>query len=605
MAPAQSPNPGFTLVHHVLQRADAILGQDHSLGDTLPYHRRQKILMTISISLASVSVLAAFSAFYWFVRMRRSFRQDLIMLLIQSDMMKAMWLVLCPLVYFSTSSLDNEYYFCQVSGFLLTAAIEASDIAVLMIAVHQALYVLNSHEGGLYPYRKIAYIIWAVLPIVIAAIVPISGGQFTANGPNCYLPVHPEWYRQALSWGPRYFIFGLISVIYASVYLYVGLRFRRFGKVQRSTSTMSPMFVAQPANLALQVPPTPSIMDHGLLDSARDSLSKSIGKIIDERQDSVVSTASTKYMSERQNPGRRPTQPGLDAIAWNLHSFKQHHDDSSEGGQARTQPVSRHGPEEIEPAALPTRPARTAQRSATQSQAVAQHREAALVALTRSVSAPVDTTTTPSSFPWHKTPTGTTPLDGGVIHLSADATDEVMRRSRERTHRQLRLLVVYPIIYVISWIAPFVSHVVGYDDYASATRSGPLELQIASIASFCIGAAVDCCFFMGWEKPWRELQGGFWEGLASRLGSAGRFFAPSERFQPHVQRDARMAHFRRAQENIDRGLLAAAMSKAPPRRPREWWDDVDMDIDGVSRGDGRRPVSYHLGGSESRRDLQQ
>lgn len=526
------------------------------------------------------------------------------MLLIQSDMMKAMWLVLCPLVYFSTGSLDNEYYFCQVSGFLLTVAIEASDIAVLMIAIHQALYVLNSHEGGLYPYRKIAYIVWAVLPIVIAAVVPISGGRFIANGPNCYLPVHPGWYRQALSWGPRYFIFGLISIIYASVYLYVGLRFRRFGKVQRSTSTVSPpVFVPRPGLPAHEAPPTPSIMDHGLLDSARDSLQKSVGKAKDERQDSVTSTASTKCVGDRQSPTPRTIRPISDTIAWNLYSFEQH--DNSLSGTSQQQPAqvtSLDGIDSISPVPMPTRPARAVQRSATQEPTVAQHREAALVALTRSISAPADTTT-PSSWPWQRTPLNETPLDPGVIHLSADATGEVMRRSRERTHRQLRLLVVYPIIYIASWIAPFISHALGFDDNVSETTSGPFELQVASIASFCIGAAVDCSFFMGWEKPWRELQGGFWEGLGSRLGSATRFFRQSEHFRPHVQRDARMAHFRRAQEDIDRGVKAATMSKAPPRRPREWWDEVDMDNEGGSKGGARRPVSYHLGASEMRRDL--
>lgn len=35
-----------------------------------------RTLETISLSLATVSVLAAFVAFYWFVRMRRGFRQE-------------------------------------------------------------------------------------------------------------------------------------------------------------------------------------------------------------------------------------------------------------------------------------------------------------------------------------------------------------------------------------------------------------------------------------------------------------------------------------------------------------------------------------------------
>ncbi|KXJ88175.1 G protein-coupled glucose receptor regulating Gpa2-domain-containing protein, partial [Microdochium bolleyi] len=429
------------------------------------------------------------------------------MLLIQSDMMKAMWLVLNPLVYFSTRNLENEYYFCQVSGFLLTAAIEATDVAVLMVAIHQALYVLNAHEGGLYPYRRIAYIVWVVLPLAIAAVVPISGGRFVPNGPNCYLPVHPEWYRQALSWGPRYVIFGLISIIYASVYLYVGLRFRRFGKVQHSTSTMSPGLFGKPSLPADEVPPTPSIMDHGLLDSARDSMQKGIGKVTDERQNSVASSASTKVMSERQVTAQRPARPRPDSIAWNLHSFDPTEKTAPRESPFAAKQVASLGMKLADDIPLPTRPPRTVQRSTTELPSVSQHREAALLALTRSVSAPVEAQPPSSTFAWYRNSTTAAPPDGAVLHLSADATGEVMRRSRERTHRQLRLLVVYPVIYVISWIAPFVSQVLGFADNVSETASGPFELQVASIASLCIGAAVDCCFFLGWEKPWRELQG--------------------------------------------------------------------------------------------------
>ncbi|KAJ1333180.1 G protein-coupled receptor GPR1 [Microdochium nivale] len=605
MAPLESPNPGFALIRHVLHRQDHALGHNDMASSSISYPERQRILMIVSISIASVSVLAAFTAFYWFVRMRRSFRQDLIMLMIQSDMMKGMWLVLSPLVYFSTKGLDNQFYFCQVSGFLLTVAIEATDIAVLMIAVHQALYVLNAHEGGLYKYRRIAYIIWGVLPLVLAAVVPITGGRFVSNGPYCYLPVHPAWYRQALSWGPRYVIFGLISIIYASVYLYVGLRFRHFGKVQRSASAMGPAFFRKLSVPAEEVPPTPPIMDHGLLDSARDSLSNT-GKATNGRQDSVVSTTSTKVVNEHLVMAPRPARPRPDSIAWNLHSFDHLESINALTGRHTTSGLDASlGIKLPEQMNLPVRPSRMAQRSTTQVPDAQQHREAALLALTRSVSAPVETQKPSSSFPWQRTPTLATPVDGGVLHLSADATEEVMRRSRERTHRQLRLLVVYPIIYVISWIAPFVSHALGFADIASETTSGPFPLQVATIASFSIGAAVDCCFFLGWEKPWRELQGGFWEQLWSRLGSGSRFFnrQPAQS-RPHVQRDARRAHFRRAQENIDRGLVAAAMMRAPPRRPREWWDDVDMENENGIRNDARRPLSYHLGGSEFRRSLQ-
>lgn len=76
LIPAASLEPGFTLVRHIFQRADGLVGHGDTFGDTIPYHSRLRVLMTVSISLATVSVFAAFTAFYWFVRMRRSFRQE-------------------------------------------------------------------------------------------------------------------------------------------------------------------------------------------------------------------------------------------------------------------------------------------------------------------------------------------------------------------------------------------------------------------------------------------------------------------------------------------------------------------------------------------------
>ena len=40
-----------------------------------------------------------------------------------------------------------------------------------MIAIHSALYIfkprVSSGEGGLYPYRKLAYTVWLVYPILM------------------------------------------------------------------------------------------------------------------------------------------------------------------------------------------------------------------------------------------------------------------------------------------------------------------------------------------------------------------------------------------------------------------------------------------------------
>ena len=80
----------------------------------------------LALIAASISVCSAFVSFYWFIRMRRTFRHSLIMLLIQSDMFKALWYLIHPIVIFRYGSVPSSSAFCHVSGFFIALGIEAS-----------------------------------------------------------------------------------------------------------------------------------------------------------------------------------------------------------------------------------------------------------------------------------------------------------------------------------------------------------------------------------------------------------------------------------------------------------------------------------------------
>ncbi|XDG09034.1 hypothetical protein ABKA04_008649 [Annulohypoxylon sp. FPYF3050] len=578
-------------------------------------------IMSISLTMASISVLAALCAFYWFVRMRRSFRHDLIMLLIQSDMMKALWLVICPLAFFARVPIDSNSTFCQVSGFLLTVSIEASDIAVLLIAVHTALFILrpkgSNGAAGLYPYRRIAYICWGIIPLILAAIVPITGGQFADNGPHCYLPIRPTWYLSALSWIPRYVISIFIIVVYTILYLYIACRFRSFTRDQRRASTTHSDHPEQNRkhnhrhDHGGDVPPTPPIADYGFLDSARDSLAKDGDQR--DRQHSLDSTISTLDFGGggASTPlPRRPDQAMKNSIRWNTVNFandspteslQQTRRGSQSGLISPVSPSLRaeesipirapesvvHSPRSSQQSAhLPftwrrstssATPSRTHTHSHTHSLTSSIHSVSNMIcALRRGPARDRSSTQSTTSF--------------SSIFLPQNETEDVMRRSREKQQKQLRLLFVYPAVYMITWIAPFVSHVLQYDDdYAdlgAVHGTGRVALQIVSITSLCIGAAVDCCFFTAWEKPWLHLRGGFWENLALRL----KIRKPSRRNRHGAGRtreerfvDARTARVRREQEENLENLSneAAAARRASGHRsqlgapPREWWDALD------------------------------
>ena len=276
---------------------------DHASNNTSNISDSQVLaLEAVSVTFATISVFAAFIAFYWFVRMRRSFRQDLIMLLIQSDMMKAFWLMISPIIYFIAGPdgpINSNSAFCQISGFFLTTAIEASDIAVLMIAIHSALYILRIQtpggETGLHPYRRYAYIIWLVVPLVMAAVIPITGSRFADNGPFCYLPGSPGWYRVYLSWVPRYIIFGIIFFVYAFLYVYVAWRFRKLRLDQKRASFQSMGSPKSQLQRFAAIPPTPPLTYNGLLDLSNAQTPMEIRR---ERRNSATSDGSTLKLNE-------------------------------------------------------------------------------------------------------------------------------------------------------------------------------------------------------------------------------------------------------------------------------------------------------------------
>jgi G protein-coupled receptor GPR1 len=531
--------------------------------------------------------------------MRRSFRQDLIMLLIQSDMMKAFWLMLCPIVYFISGPdgpINTNSAFCQVSGFFLTVAIEASDIAVLMIAIHSALYIFKPQraggQNGLYPYRRIAYGLWFVLPIVLAAVVPLSGARFVTTGPFCYLPFAPAWYRVGLSWIPRYIIFGIIFLVYASLYIYVAMRFRRLQEDHRRASTHSTAVTRhlQPPRPfpGHGLPPTPKLLHHGLLDPSprRNTDREKRG-----RQQSVQSDVSTLKLDDsssipldaqldaqldahlEQDPEPRPDGRPGERISWhwNFDGATAVHPDGLSSDIASPTAISFSvGGSEI--GAPPrVRHASTRQKSVLADRAASsRYGRPFRSAFWRKTADHEETTnSTPSRLSMsYQEEEGRDSMSPSLFVTQADDED-VLQRSRDKMSRQLRLLFIYPVIYILAWIAPFISFVYLFGHDSDSDQ--PYAITIASIASLCIGAAVDSCFYSAWEKPWRHLKGGFWESLAMRVKLAHNKQAGG-RTREEQLRDATTAIDRRNLEIAEHQASAARTRATPAQQPREWWD---------------------------------
>ena len=195
---------------------------------------QNRAILIAGLSCACVSFVAAFVALRWFVLMKRCFRHRLVLYLIASDTFKAVWYFIFAVVAIAKGPVSSDSGFCNASGFFLLLGVEAADFAILIIALHTMLSIFKptskAGEGGLYPYRAWIYPLWLGPPLLAASLAFVNGNKdaYVTSGTYCYLPKRPFWYRLALSWIPRYLIISTIFTMYASIYIYVHVKFRGF-----------------------------------------------------------------------------------------------------------------------------------------------------------------------------------------------------------------------------------------------------------------------------------------------------------------------------------------------------------------------------------------
>ncbi|KAG6040786.1 hypothetical protein E4U41_007055 [Claviceps citrina] len=145
------------------------------------FNDRQLLALSISSVVAGgLSLVATIVAVASFLRMRRSFRHDLILLLMLSDMLKTLWLVILPATELVRGTIASTSNLCQISGYFLSVGIEACDLAVLLMAAHTGLYIFRGRTG-LYPYRFSAYAIVATVSLMLASLAFINNPAFESN----------------------------------------------------------------------------------------------------------------------------------------------------------------------------------------------------------------------------------------------------------------------------------------------------------------------------------------------------------------------------------------------------------------------------------------
>lgn len=519
------------------------------------------------------------------------------MLLIQSDLIKALWFVIFPIVTYARGPVASDSTFCQVSGFFFALGIESSDVAVLLIALHSAMYIYRP-KSGLYPYRWLAYGAYVLVPLIFASLAFLDGG-YQNVGYYCYLSNRQGWARLALSWIPRYVLFAIILVIYVCIYAYVRGRILHY---ERRDSVAPQKILIQPT--------TPAAAYRDRIRSLPTSLKPSVDRYQKRlRSVSVSHTSSGKWTEDAS-----PTGP----ILWNLPRFT---DVSSSTPETLSEEHDPHNapprnPDLPPPTASPPRRNCTTKDASplsspsseswqlpmvVESVATEPKQTASFAELIAPVRRPGSCTTIPAMFPvcrkammmirattTTKPPSsssqesssssaaaspspysleGTAPL---APHVSHEALTSHVSRNRDKIRRQLRSLFVYPLLYLVTWIFPLVNQVYGFTDDSPR----PPWILILSLVSLAVQGAADSAVFTAREKPWRytagegfwvSFKGGWWGGRADGVG----------RMREEMSVEVRIARARREAEMMDE---VGGRKRRHGAQRRHWWDVKEYDV---------------------------
>ncbi|SCV04814.1 LAMI_0H19460g1_1 [Lachancea mirantina] len=225
-------------------------------------------LRIIAITASVLSIIAGVLGLHFFTgihRSRRVFRHYLIFYLVVCDFLKALVLMIYPIIILIRNDIYGIPAFYNTLGWLTLFAIEGADIAIAIFAVHFAILIFRPNwkrlnhktgniEGGLFPVRHFLYAVTLVVPAILASLAFVNFDKFWPVNLNdhvvldnnnfgftyqgrvggykalsawCFLPPVPYWYRLVLSWGPKYFIIILIFTVYISIYVYVSKENRK------------------------------------------------------------------------------------------------------------------------------------------------------------------------------------------------------------------------------------------------------------------------------------------------------------------------------------------------------------------------------------------
>ena len=439
--------------------------------------------------------------------------------------MRGSWFFIAAVVMLVRGTVRTESAFCQASGFFIQYGAETSgmmadlhtlhlltiiDFAVLVIAVHSALQVFRPSSyitsDGLYPYRRYVYALALFVPGLMASLAFVNPDWgYLSQGAFCTLPIRPFWYRLALAWIPRYTIALIIIGLAIAIYTYVGFEFRRYNKTSQSTgdSTTDMGASTRESHFSLS---GGGENDRAPIGSGNPDMMESRDWAASIGQDNAISQrrgSSVSFIGAGPSTGA-PTTLNRDSSV--TPSTKT----QSLPASALHLPLERN--DTIRPPlfAIPSGDTIRTAISADDIQICSSSRAIDNILLTTTTT----TTQDPDTLDTDSTPIASqsTPLQNS---LPKSPGARQMARQRSRIHRQLRLMFIYPLIYTLMWLLPFIQHCTMYRNYYA--RHPIWFLRLGSTICIASMGFVDCVIFSLREKPWTKIpsaDGTLWGSFA-------------------------------------------------------------------------------------------
>jgi len=360
-----------------------------------------------------------------------------------------------------------------------------------MMSMHMSFQVLaptNSRMGpdGLYRYRWLIYTVWLVLPAFDAslAFVQKGGHAYLYQGTVCSLPIRPFWFRLALSWIPRYLIVIYVLYVALRIYLHVGSGFKVFARHVEGSTTAGRTGHGETANIT-----TGAARTSKLLSVVQTVPTGSFGmqSIVDPTPDTLLAVSETPIRE------RRPSAVRWDSGTPKDNSLKESDKEGEAGSSASDSSSWRNS----QGAALSAGVQASGAPGKSQNIAASPSKK------------PVVTTTETSgdsmALPTIDESNNPMAASANPRPIHVNTADITIAKRRRAIMRQTRLLFIYPCVYAILMVIPFVSHALSYSNYYAQHPIFP----ITAIANFCfaIMGAADCIIFCWREKPWTLIPG--------------------------------------------------------------------------------------------------